>query len=76
MPALNACYDLRTEDPLTVAGLIQPADINLLVARGDGKYVLSAMMLGIGGKLSDIKGVPLTTADPCMPRRSAYKRQA
>ncbi|KAI8174003.1 hypothetical protein K4K51_009221 [Colletotrichum sp. SAR 10_75] len=32
-----------------VAGLIQPADINILVKGTDGYYQLAAMMLGIGG---------------------------
>lgn len=49
MPALGASYDLVKEDPLTVAGLIQPADINILLPGQDGYYQLLAMMLGIGG---------------------------
>ncbi|KUI70469.1 hypothetical protein VM1G_05853 [Cytospora mali] len=49
MPALDASYDLTKEDPLTVAGLIQPADINILLPVNDQYYRLSAMMLGIGG---------------------------
>lgn len=49
MPALGASYDLTKEDPLTVAGLIQPADLNILVKGDDGYYQLVAMMLGIGG---------------------------
>lgn len=34
-----------------VAGLIQPADLNILMMGADGQYRLVAMMLGIGGKL-------------------------
>lgn len=34
-----------------VAGLIQPADLNILMIGDDGQYRLVAMMLGIGGKL-------------------------
>ncbi|KPM42696.1 hypothetical protein AK830_g3896 [Neonectria ditissima] len=49
MPALGASYDLTKEDPLTIAGLIQPADVNILVKGEDGYYQLVAMMLGIGG---------------------------
>ncbi|KAH8666242.1 hypothetical protein BGZ61DRAFT_559222 [Ilyonectria robusta] len=49
MPALGASYDLTKEDPLTVAGLLQPADINILTKGDDGYYQLVAMMLGIGG---------------------------
>lgn len=49
MPALEVSYDLTKEDPLTVAGLIQPADTNILVPGKDGYYQLVAMMLGIGG---------------------------
>ncbi|KAH7140270.1 hypothetical protein B0J13DRAFT_637738 [Dactylonectria estremocensis] len=49
MPALGASYDLTREDPLTVAGLIQPADVNILTKGDDGYYQLVAMMLGIGG---------------------------
>ncbi|KAF4919134.1 hypothetical protein CGCVW01_v008192 [Colletotrichum viniferum] len=49
MPATRAAYDLSKHDPLTVAGLIQPADINILVKGSDGYYQLAAMMLGIGG---------------------------
>lgn len=49
MPALGASYDLAKEDALTVAGLIQPADINILVPGDDQYYHLVAMMLGIGG---------------------------
>lgn len=49
IPALGASYDLTKEDPLTVAGLIQPADLNILVKGDDGYYQLVAMMLGIGG---------------------------
>jgi hypothetical protein len=66
MPSLGASYDLTREDPLTVsgetrrgkgsaniyqvAGLIQPADLNILMMGDDGQYHLVAMMLGIGGK--------------------------
>ncbi|ETS86552.1 hypothetical protein PFICI_00380 [Pestalotiopsis fici W106-1] len=49
MPSLGAFYDLTKEDPLTVAGLIQPADLNILMMGEDGQYHLVAMMLGIGG---------------------------
>ncbi|KAF3798175.1 hypothetical protein GCG54_00010521 [Colletotrichum gloeosporioides] len=49
MPAMGAAYDLNKHDSLTVAGLIQPADINILVKGTDGYYQLAAMMLGIGG---------------------------
>ncbi|KAF3009092.1 hypothetical protein E8E14_009002 [Neopestalotiopsis sp. 37M] len=49
MPSLGASYDLTREDPLTVAGLIQPADLNILMMGDDGQYHLVAMMLGIGG---------------------------
>ncbi|KAH8892822.1 hypothetical protein GQ53DRAFT_861002, partial [Thozetella sp. PMI_491] len=49
MPALNASYDLTKEDPLTVAGLIQPTDINILTKHEDGFYHLDAMMIAIGG---------------------------
>ena len=49
MPFLGVSYNLATEDPLYVAGMIQPADINILLKGEDGQYVMSAMMLGIGG---------------------------
>lgn len=49
IPALKAYYDLATEDPLTIAGMIQPADVNILIKQEDGQYQLSAMMLGLGG---------------------------
>ena len=49
MPALGVGYDLTKEDPLTVAGLIQPADINVLMKSDTGEYQMVAMMLGIGG---------------------------
>lgn len=49
MPALGASYDLTKEDHLTVAGRIQPADINILMKTDSGEYQLVAMMLGIGG---------------------------
>ena len=49
MPSLGVSYDLATEDPIYVAGMIQPADINILLKGSDGQYVMSAMMLGIGG---------------------------
>ncbi|EQB43853.1 hypothetical protein CGLO_17448 [Colletotrichum gloeosporioides Cg-14] len=46
---MGAAYDLNKFDSLTVAGLIQPADINILIKGTDGYYQLAAMMLGIGG---------------------------
>ncbi|KAI9725900.1 MAG: hypothetical protein M1834_009463 [Cirrosporium novae-zelandiae] len=49
IPSLGASYDLTKEDPLTVAGLIQPCDLNILVKQEDGQYQLSAMMIAIGG---------------------------
>ncbi|KAI0174069.1 hypothetical protein BJ166DRAFT_511006 [Pestalotiopsis sp. NC0098] len=49
MPSLGASYDLMKDDSLTVAGLIQPADLNILMIGDDGQYRLVAMMLGIGG---------------------------
>ena len=61
MPDLNASYDLTQEDPLVIAGLIQPADINILVKGEDDYYQLVAMMLGIGGgqRLKDKLGANL-----------------
>ncbi|EXJ81795.1 hypothetical protein A1O1_07860 [Capronia coronata CBS 617.96] len=49
MPSLGASYDLVNEDPMTVAGLLQPTDLNILTKRPDGQYQLSAVMFGIGG---------------------------
>jgi hypothetical protein len=49
MPQLGASYDLAMHDPMTVAGLIQPADVNVLTKNEEGQYQLVAMMLGIGG---------------------------
>ena len=37
IPALAASYDLTKEDPLTVAGMLQQADINILVKGEDGQ---------------------------------------
>jgi hypothetical protein len=49
MPSLGASYDLVNEDPMTVAGLLQPTDLNILTKLPDGQYQLSAVMFGIGG---------------------------
>ncbi|CAH0057596.1 unnamed protein product [Clonostachys solani] len=49
MPALGASYDLTKDDPLTVTGLIQPTDVNILLRGEEGYYQLVAMMIAIGG---------------------------
>ncbi|RFU28100.1 hypothetical protein B7463_g8239, partial [Scytalidium lignicola] len=61
IPAVEADYDLTREDPLTVAGLLQPADLNILLKAPNNEYILSGMMLGIGGgqRLKDKLGKSL-----------------
>ncbi|CAM1504159.1 Fc.00g017500.m01.CDS01 [Cosmosporella sp. VM-42] len=62
MLALGVSHDLTKEDPLTVAGLIQPTDINILMKDEDeSSYHMVAMMLGIGGgqRIKDKLGLSL-----------------
>ena len=62
IPPLGVSYDLTREDPMTVAGLIQPTDLNILVKGHDGQYYHSAAMFGIGGgqRLQDKLGASLS----------------
>lgn len=51
---VNATYDLKTEDPMKVAGLLVQDDLAIMLEGNDGVYYLRAGAIIVGSFQSDL----------------------